>query len=72
MEQTTIIAVIIGLLIIVSGVQAVQLSTLKTTLSSEGYSLKAGSPQRAPSSGGANTGALPSSIKDLPQMVGGC
>jgi len=71
MKQTTIIAIILGVLVLVSAVQAVQLSSLKSTIQEGGISISSVKAPLSASSG--STGAsMPSSIQDLPQMVGGC
>ncbi len=73
MKQTTIVAVVLGVLILVSAVQAVQLNALKDTISEGGLEVSTGTfSVPVASSGGKSTGSLPSNIKDLPQMVGGC
>lgn len=75
MKKTTLVAIILGVLVILSAVQVVQLNGLKTKVKEGGVSVQtAGSTTPVASSGdtGKTTSALPSSIKDLPQMVGGC
>ena len=77
MKQTTIVTVILAVLVLISVVQAVQLNGLKAKLtegelgvissSSGKTALTTTSP-----SGSGRVSSLPSSIKDLPQMVGGC
>ena len=75
MKQTTILTIILGVLVIVSIVQVVQLNSMKAKIS-EGGQLSVGkSSTKAASQSGSgekSTASLPSSIKDLPQMVGGC
>lgn len=76
MKQTTIVAIILGVLVVLSAVQAVQLNGLKSKLSEGKLSVSSSSSKTSSlaSSGGSSqrTAALPSNIKDLPQMVGGC
>jgi len=73
MKQTTMIAIVLGILLVISAVQAIQLTKIKSSF--EGNSLTTGSSSIRPSvasSPGKKTASLPSSVKDLPQMVGGC
>lgn len=75
MKPTTIVAIILGVLIIISVVQAFQLNGLKTKMEEGKLSIGSSSSKTsATSSGDSNqkTSTLPSSVKDLPQMVGGC
>lgn len=78
MEKTTIIAIILGVLVLISVVQAVQLNGLKEKVSDGRFSVSSsGSSARTSVSSGSSdsdkrTAALPSSVKNLPQMVGGC
>jgi len=67
MNKNTIVMIVMVALILISGVQAYQLAGLKTDLQ-DGVSV-----QSAPS-GGAKAGAssLPTSLDNLPAMVGGC
>ena len=69
MKQTAIIAIILGVLLLVSAVQAYQLTTLKSKVA-EGK-LSVGSAPAGASSVGSG-GAVPKSIQNLPSMVGGC
>ena len=81
MKPMTIFAVILGVLVLISAVQALQLNDLKTKLSngqvkvsSEGTSKTAAVTTQTTSQGSTanKPSSLPSSIKDLPQQVGGC
>jgi hypothetical protein len=74
MKQSTIVTVVLAILLVISVVQAVQLSGLKTKLSSGELSIgsSTSSTPSLSSSGDKRTSAVPSSIKDLPTMVGGC
>lgn len=71
MKQTTIVAIILAVLLLVSVVQAFQLTSLKSKIVDGKVSLGA-TKSSTPLATGSSTGSLPSSIKDLPQMVGGC
>ncbi len=70
MNKNLILAIVLGILVIVSVVQAFQLSSLKAKVGGAGVStVSAPASVSAPSSGGAS---VPSSLQNLPQMVGGC
>ncbi len=77
-DQRMVLLLILGVLVAGTAVQAFQLTSLKTKLAEGGVSLQSSSgsssisTQSSSSSGEKTTSALPSSIKDLPQMVGGC
>ena len=62
-----IMAIALGLLIILSGVQAVELVSLKNKLDKEITAL--GSSK---SSVSTSSGSLADNVKNLPSMVGGC
>lgn len=75
MKKTTIVAIILGVLVLVSVVQAFQLNGLKEKVSEGQLSVKSADSTAAVASSGSNgkrTASLPSSVRDLPQMVGGC
>jgi hypothetical protein len=76
MKKTTIVALILGVLVVISAVQAIQLNGLKTTIKEGELSIGSAStttiPASSPGDGGKQVTSLPSNIKDLPQMVGGC
>lgn len=74
MKKTTIVTIILGVLVLISVVQAFQLNGLKTNLEEGQVSISSSGSSAPVSSGGTSggTGSLPSSIKDLPTMVGGC
>lgn len=69
MNKSVIMAVVLGLLVLIAVVQAFQLNTLKTKLSTGDLSIGAKSSGVAPLSSG---GGLPNNIQNLPSMVGGC
>lgn len=68
MNKNTIIAIILGVLVLVSVVQAFQLNTMKDKIKEGKISL---GNAKTTNSGG-NSGNLPANIQDLPSMVGGC
>lgn len=75
MKKTTIVAIILGILVLVSVVQAFQLNGLKEKVTEGKLSIKSASGAASVASSGSSakkTAALPSSVKNLPQMVGGC
>ena len=68
MNKNAIIAIVLGVLVLIAGVQAFQLFSLKNKLA-EGQ-LSTGTPTQAAPSGGSPK--LPSNLQNLPSMVGGC
>ncbi len=75
MKKTKIITIILGILVFISLVQAVQLNDIKTKIADG--DLKVGSSTTTSSSGSSgssskSTGSVPKSIQNLPTMVGGC
>jgi len=74
MEQKTIFAIVLGVLVLISAVQAFQMTSLKSKVADGGVSVQKGGAGSAPAPA-ANSGrtqALPDNIKNLPTMVGGC
>ncbi|HSU72693.1 MAG TPA: hypothetical protein VLJ21_02495 [Candidatus Binatia bacterium] len=65
MNKNIIIAIVLGILLVLSVVQAFQVNTIKEKLSSGGVKLATGA---APAGGGS----VPSNLQNLPSMVGGC
>ena len=76
MKTTTIVAIILGLLVIISVIQAFQLNGLKKNVAegklSVGSSSSKTSVATSPGGNSKPAASLPTSVKDLPQMVGGC
>ncbi len=66
MDKNVLIAIVLGALIIVAGVQAFSLISLKSKIESGGVALA------APAAGGGSAPSLPSNLQNLPGMVGGC
>ncbi len=62
MNKTMIIAVVLGILLVLTGVQAFQINAIKEKITAGGVSVKA-------ATGGAS---VPSGLANLPTMVGGC
>ena len=76
MKQTTIMAIALVVLLLITAVQALQLRGLKVALD-EGKMTIGGSsgkvtPTASSGGSGSSAGSLPSSIQNLPSMVGGC
>ncbi len=70
MKKNIIMMVVLAILILISVVQAVQLVTLNSKLSEGGVSLQTST--KTSTSGDSQGAKLPSSLDNLPQMVGGC
>jgi len=69
MNKNAVIAIVLGALVLIAGVQAFQLFSLKTKLGSGEISTSA--PTQS-SGGGGGSPKLPSNLENLPTMVGGC
>lgn len=69
MNKNMVLAIALGVLIIVAGLQAYQLFNIKEKLSDSGVSLKSTSGKI---STGTGTPAVAPSLNELPSMVGGC
>lgn len=67
MNKNVVIAIVLGALILIAGVQAFQLFTLNNKLSSGQLSTTT-----APQSGAGGAPKLPANLENLPGMVGGC
>ncbi|MBS3174428.1 hypothetical protein J4440_00945 [Candidatus Woesearchaeota archaeon] len=69
MNRNIIIVVALVVLVVIAGLQAFQLSGLKSELDSGEVKLKSASSSAGIASQGSGS---PSSLDSLPQMVGGC
>jgi len=67
MNRNVIIVIVLVVLVLLTAVQAIQLSSLKSSVSTGKISV--GNTPAQNSGGGAS---VPSSIPDIPSMVGGC
>lgn len=67
MNKNMIIVIVLAILVLITAVQAVQLNSLKNSISSGKVSLN-----NAPSGVGAGGDSSASSLNELPSMVGGC
>jgi len=65
MNRNVLIVIVLVVLVLLTAVQALQLNGLKKQISTGQVAVGAGQP--SPVSSG-----VPSSIQDLPSMVGGC
>jgi len=76
MKREVIISIVLGLLVIISAVQALQLTGLKAKISDASFSTVKSNSQTVPvaSSGGSSSGGntVAANIANLPSMVGGC
>ena len=70
MKATAIIAIVLGVLVLVSVVQAFQLNSLKQDLK-EGQVSVGQATSKVPSAPSSSP-AVPSNLQSLPDMVGGC
>jgi hypothetical protein len=69
-KKLIIMATVIALLLVVSGVQAFELVSLKNKLNNELTALSSGGAKA--SAGVLPNSALANNLKNLPSMVGGC
>lgn len=72
MKKTTIVTIILGILILVSLVQAVQLNDIKTKIKDGDFNVGASTTTPSSESNSGSTGSVPRNIENLPEMVGGC
>jgi hypothetical protein len=75
MKQTTVIAIVLGILVLISAVQAFQLNGLKEKVVDGELSIgtaSSGTPVASSGGSGSAPKELPKSLQDLPTMVGGC
>ena len=69
MNKNVVIAIVLGALVLIAGVQAFQLFTLKSKLAEGQFATS--SPTQAGTASGSSP-QLPSNLQNLPTMVGGC
>lgn len=72
MKKNLIIAIILGLLVLISIVQAFQLTTLKAKVDAGAVKIAGSKTAVQTTSGGSSGAATGNSLDNLPQMVGGC
>ncbi len=72
-KKIIVMMVLVGVLVLVSAVQAVELMQLKGKLSDESLTFGKASQKTSIGSGGGTTGgSLSKNLENLPSMVGGC
>ena len=71
MNKNVVIAIVLGVLVVIAGVQAYQLMGLKNRLSASG-SVSGAGVGSAPATTQGSSPQLPSNLQNLPSMVGGC
>lgn len=69
MEKNVVLAIVLGALVLIAGLQAYQLFSLKNKVSSGNLQTVSGASVPAAGQSGAS---LPSNLQNLPSMVGGC
>ncbi len=69
MDKNVVIAIVLGALVLIAGVQAFQLFSLKGKLASGQIST---STSTAASGGSGGSPQLPPGLESLPSQVGGC
>lgn len=74
MNKNVVFAVVLGLLIVISVVQALQLSGLREKIANGGFSVsgKATSTSAVASDSSSGAASDSKSLSSLPSMVGGC
>ena len=74
MEKNTLVGIVLGILVVISVVQAFQMTSLRNQVAGGGgvQTASAGTPVRSGPAASGGQPQLPSSLKNLPDMVGGC
>lgn len=72
MNQNVVIAIVLGALVLIAAVEAYQLMGIKSSLASGNVQVGAAAAPSVAAGGGSGAPALPSSLQNLPGMVGGC
>ncbi len=72
MKTTTILAVVLGVLVLISVIQAFQLFSVKGALNEGNVKLGSGGASSGVVVGNTPGGNVPSGPEGLPTMVGGC
>ena len=76
-ERDMLVAILLGIIVLIGALQAIQLTGLKNGVS-EGTGAASAAPAAAAASQGASPSApaqqasVPTSLQNLPNMVGGC
>jgi len=71
MNQNVVIAIVLGALVLIAAVEAYQLMGIKDKIASGNVQIGAAAAP-AQAGGGSGSPQLPSSLQNLPGMVGGC
>ena len=71
-KKTLLIVGVLALLVVISIVQAVQLTSLSGSVNELGTTNTIGAPKTTTSSSSHEKSSVPTNIQDLPGMVGGC
>ena len=77
-ERDMLVAILLGIIVLIGALQAIQLTGLKNGVSegtgaaSAPAAAAAASPGASSPSAPAQPAAVPSSLQNLPNMVGGC
>ena len=72
MKKEVLITIVLAVLVLVSLVQALQLRSLKSQIETGSFSVQTKAAATPVASGSGGSPALPQSLDNLPQMVGGC
>ena len=72
MNQNVVIAIVLGALVLIAGVEAYQLMSIKNNIVSGNVQIGSAGISPAASGGSGGGVSLPSSLDSLPGMVGGC
>jgi hypothetical protein len=72
MNQNIVIAIVLGALVLIAAVEAYQLMGIKSKIASGGVQVATAGAPAVQSAGGGGAPTLPSSLENLPSMVGGC
>ncbi len=72
MNQNVVIAIVLGALVLIAAVEAYQLMGIKNKIVAGGVQVAAAGAPAAQVAGGGGSPTLPTSLQNLPSMVGGC
>ncbi len=72
MKQEMLLSILLGVLIVVSALQAYQLVNLKDAVSSGTVTASSAQAQYGGSGAQSGSSAIPSALDSAPNMVGGC
>jgi hypothetical protein len=72
MNQNIVVAIVLGALVLIAAVEAYQLMGIKNKISTGNVQVASAGTPAPQAGGGAGSPELPSSLQNLPGMVGGC